>query len=223
MAKAETKAEPKAPKVQMSRKRVISAAVELADQIGIDPLTIRKLAEEIGVGPMTIYHYVDNKEDIIDGMVDTVFAEIDLPPEDLEWDEAIRVRCRSARDVLASHPWAAPLMESRLNPGPATLGHHDAVIGCLRRTGMDWSLLALAYASIDAYVYGFALQEAGLPFSTEEEMAEVATVMVDNFPSEAFPNLAAFTFDHVLQSGYSFAAQFDAGLDLILEGLSKRL
>lgn len=216
-------AKAKAPKVQMSRERVISAAVELADQIGIDPLTIRKLAEEIGVGPMTIYHYVDNKEDIIDGMVDAVFAEIDLPPEDLEWDEAIRVRCRSARDVLAAHPWAAPLMESRLNPGPATLGHHDAVIGCLRRTGMDWSLLALAYASIDAYVYGFALQEAGLPFNTEEEMAEVATMMVDNFPSDAFPNLAAFTFDHVLQSGYSFAAQFDAGLDLILEGLSKRL
>ncbi len=214
---------PKAPKVQMSRGRVISAAVELADQIGIDPLTIRKLAEEIGVGPMTIYHYVDNKEDIIDGMVDAVFAEIELPPEDLEWDEAIRVRCRSARDVLAGHPWAAPLMESRLNPGPATLGHHNAVIGCLRRAGMGWPLLALAYASIDAYVYGFALQQAGLPFNTEEDMAEVATMMVENFPSEAFPHLAAFTFEHILQSGYSFAAQFDIGLDLILEGISKRL
>ncbi|MDH3296108.1 MAG: TetR/AcrR family transcriptional regulator C-terminal domain-containing protein [Acidimicrobiia bacterium] len=207
----------------LSRGRVIDGAVALADRIGIDPLTIRKLATELGVRPMTIYHYVDNKDDIIDGMVDAVFAEIERPPVDLEWTEAMRIRCRSARRVLARHPWATALMETRTNPGPATLGHHDAVIACLRRAGMDWPLLATAYASIDAYVYGFALQEAGLPFETEAEAAEVATVMMEHFPVEAFPNLAAFTMEHVLQPGYNFAAEFDTGLDLVLDGLVARL
>jgi AcrR family transcriptional regulator len=212
-----------ADRPRMSRDRVIAGAVALADRIGIDPLTIRKLAAELGVGPMTVYHYVDSKDDIIDGMVDLVYAEIELPPEDRPWVEAMRIRCRSARAVLARHPWATALMESRTNPGAATLQHHDSVIGCLRRAGMDWPLLATAYASIDACVYGFALQEAGLPFDSSESAAEVATTMMEQFPIEAFPNLAAFTMEHVLQPGYSFASEFDSGLDLVLSGLAARL
>ena len=203
----------------LSRDRVIEAAVALADRIGIEPLTIRKLADELGVGPMTIYHHVANKEDILDGMVDTVFAEIELPPEDEDWTKAIALRARSAREVLARHRWAAPLMESRTDPGPATLGHHDAVLGCLRRAGMSWPLVGHAYAMIDAYIYGFALQEAGLPFDTPEEAVAMAEMMVQHFPADLYPNLAAFTFDHVLQPGYDFAAEFDVGLELILDGL----
>jgi len=199
---------------------VIEAAVGLADRVGIEPLTIRKLADELGVGPMTIYHHVANKEDILDGMVDSVFVEIELPPEDVAWTEAMAIRARSAREVLARHRWAAPLLESRTDPGPATLGHHDAVLGCLRHAGMSWSLVGHAYATIDAYIYGFALQEAGLPFDTPEEAAELATAMVQHFPTDLYPNLAAFTFDHMLQPGYDFAAEFDVGLDLILKGLA---
>ena len=210
-------------KPRMSRERVIAGAINLADQIGIEPLTIRKLADEIGVGPMTIYHYVDNKDDIIDGMVDAVFAEIAPPPDDLDWVEAIRARCRSARDVLGRHPWANGLMESRTNPGPATLGHHDAVIGCLRRAGMSWAQLATAYALIDSYLYGFALQEASLPFQSGEEAAELASVIMEHFPVEEFPNLGEFTIEHVLQPDYNFAAEFDRGLDLILNGLVEML
>ena len=206
-------------KLPLSRERVIEAAVALADRDGIEPLTIRKLADELGVGPMTIYHHVANKVDILDGMVDSVFAEIELPPMDIDWADAMAVRARSAREVLARHQWAAPLMESSTDPGPATLGHHDAVLGCLRRGGMSWPLVGHAYALIDAYIYGFALQEAGLPFDTPEEAVAAAETMVQHFPADLYPNLASFTFDHVLQPGYDFAAEFDVGLDLILDGL----
>ncbi len=207
---------------RLSRDRVISGAVEVADQIGIDPLTIRRLADHLGVAPMAIYHHVASKEEIVDGMVDTVFAEIATPPTDLEWREAIRIRSTSAREVLARHPWAAPLMESRTNPGPATLAHHDAVIGCFRRGGLSVAMTAHAYALVDAFIYGFALQEASLPFDTPEEAAAVASAMVDQFPADEYPHLAELTFEHVLQPGYDFAAEFDYGLDLILDGLARR-
>lgn len=204
----------------LTRDKVIAGAVELADEIGIDPLTIRKLADHLGVKPMAIYHHVANKEEIIDGMVDQVFAEIDLPPAGMPWQDAIRVRVRSARRVLARHSWAAPMMESRTNPGPATLRHHDAVIGCLRAGGLSTVMVAHAYALIDAYLYGAALQEAGLPFSTPEEAAMIASAMVDQFPTDAYPHLAAFTFDHVLQPGYDFGEEFEFGLTLVLDGLT---
>ncbi len=211
-----------AGRAPLSQERVIAGAVELADAIGIDPLTIRKLAAHLGVTPMAIYHHVASKEEIVDGMVDTVFAEIELPPPAQDWKAAIRVRSRSARAVLARHPWATPLMETRTNPGPAVLGHHDAVIGCLRRGGLSVAMTAHAYALIDAFVYGFALQEAGLPFDTPEEAAAVAAAMAEGFPADAYPHLAELTFEHVLVPGYDFAAEFDYGLDLLLDALAER-
>ena len=104
---------------------------------------------------MTIYHHVPNKEAIIDGMVDLVFSEIEQPDPELDWKTAIRRRCASARVVLARHRWAVPYMESRTSPGPATLSHHDAVLGCFARE-MSIEMTAHAYATLDAYVYGFA-------------------------------------------------------------------
>lgn len=204
----------------LTREKVIAGAVELADETGIEPLTIRKLADRLGVKPMAIYHHVANKDEILDGMVDQVFDEITLPPPDVPWPEAMRVRARSARAVLARHPWAAGMMESRTNPGPATLRHHDAVIGCLRAGGLSTVMVGHAYAVLDAYIYGAALQEAALPFDTPEEAAMIASAIVDQFPSDAYPHLAAFTFDHVLQPGYDFGEEFEFGLDLILDGLA---
>ncbi len=201
---------------------MLAGAIELADHNGIDPLTIRKLADHLGVKPMAIYHHVANKSEILDGMVDAVFDEIDLPPIDLDWQEAMRVRSRSARLALKRHPWAAAMMESRTNPGPATLGHHDAVIACLQRGGLSVEMVAHSYALIDAFVYGFALQEASLPFDTPEEAAAIAGAMVDHFPTDEYPHLAAFTFDHVLQPGYDFSAEFEFGLALIIDGLAAR-
>lgn len=216
-------APPRAARGRLSRQRVIEGAVALADRIGIEPLTIRRLADELGVKPMAIYHHVAGKEEILDGMVDAVFAAIELPPTDQPWAEAMRVRARSARDVLARHRWAAPMMESRARPGPATLAHHDAVLGCLRRAGFSLQMTAHAYALIDAYLYGSALQAAALPFSTPEEAAALATAIVGSFPADRYPHLAEFTFGHVLQPGYDFAAEFDIGLDLILAGLQATL
>ena len=206
---------------RLSPERVLAAATDLADEIGLDDLTIRRLADALDVKPMTIYHHVPNKEAIIDGMVDRVFAEIDLPPDDLDWRPAIEIRSRSMRGVLARHPWASPLMESRTSPGMATLRHHDAVLGCFRSAGFSLELTAHAYAVLDAYLYGFALQEATLPATAGEEMAELASSMADEMPADDFPNLAEFTAEHVLQPGYDFRTEFEFGLGLILDGLEQ--
>jgi AcrR family transcriptional regulator len=215
-----TRSEPSSTRPRLTAGRVLSGALALADEIGIDDMTIRRLAEALDVKPMTIYHHVPNKEAIIDGMVDLVFSEIQQPDPDLDWKAAIRSRCASARVVLAQHRWAAPYMESRTSPGPATLSHHNAVIGCLRR-GMSIEMTAHAYATLDAYVYGFALQEATLPATGGEELATLANEIIEQSPWDEYPHLAEFTMQHVMQPGYDFAKEFVFGLDLILDGLER--
>jgi AcrR family transcriptional regulator len=207
----------KAKRQQMTRERVLHGALALADRIGVTDLTIRRLAETLDSKPMTIYHHVPSKEEILDGIVDLVFAEIELPDPDLDWKPAVRARCVSAREVLGRHPWAVPLMESRRSPGPATLQHHDAVLACLRR-GLSLSMTAHAYAVLDAFVYGFAIQEAALP-SPGDEMTEMVDDLADAHLAEHFPALHAFATEHAMQAGYDFGAEFDFGLDLILDGL----
>ena len=208
-------------KPPLSAERVIDGAVALADEIGIDAFTIRKLADAIDVKPMTIYHHVPNKEAIIDGMVNQVFSEIDLPPSDLDWRSAILVRSRSMRKVLAKHVWASPLMESRTSGGAATLRHHNAVLGCFRDAGFSLEATGHAYAIIDAFLYGFALQEATLPATDGAEMAEVLEQMAEQMPADEYPHLVEFTIGHVLQPGYDFGNEFEFGLNLILDGLTQ--
>jgi AcrR family transcriptional regulator len=203
----------------LTRDRVMSAAIALADDFGIERLTIRRLAESLDVRPMTLYHHVDGKEDLLNGIVDLVFAEIELPPAELGWKPAMRIRCLSAREVLARHPWAPPYMESRTTPGPASLRHHEAVLACLMGGGLPLQLTAHAYAILDSYVYGFALQEANLPFGGGEEIAGLASQILDSLPADDYPTLARFTAEHVLKPGYSFGSSFEFGLDLILDGL----
>jgi AcrR family transcriptional regulator len=203
----------------LSQDRIIESAVGLADEIGVDALTIRKLAIALEVKPMTIYHYVPNKEAIIDGMVDMVFSEIDLPMIDIDWKSAMRQRSASARAVLARHPWAVPLMDSRRTPGNATLRQLDAVIGCLRKGGLSVEMTAHAYAAIDAYIYGFAIQEASLPATSGDEMTELAESIIETTAMDEYPHLMELTTQHVLQPGYDFGNEFDFGLNLILDGL----
>ena len=203
----------------LSLSRIIEGATGLADEIGVDALTIRKLATALDAKPMTIYHYVSNKEAIIDGMIDMVFSEIDLPPMDIHWKSAIRQRSASARAVLAKHPWAVPLMESRSTPGVATLRQHNAVIACLRKGGLSIQMTAHAYAVIDAFIYGFAMQEASLPATSGNEMAELAESILQTSAMAEYPHLMELTTEHVLQPGYDFAKEFEFGLNLILNGL----
>ncbi|HEX7187084.1 MAG TPA: TetR/AcrR family transcriptional regulator C-terminal domain-containing protein [Actinomycetes bacterium] len=210
-----------APRTPLNRERVLQAAVSLADANGIESLTMRKLGEAVGVEAMSLYNHVANKVDLLDGMIDVVFSEIELPSDDDGWKTAMRRRAVAARAALSRHRWAIGLMESRTSPGPATLRHHDAVIGCLRNAGFSFELAAHAYAALDSYIYGFALQERGLPFDSPEETSALAQAMVAQFPVDEYPHLAAFTFEHVLQPGYDFGKEFEFGLDLILDGLER--
>ena len=123
------------PRAPLSRERVLRAALDLADASGIESLSMRKLARELGIEAMSLYYYVKSKEEILDGMVDIVFSEIELPSAGADWKTAMRGRAESARKVLSRHPWAISLMDSRSSPGVATLRHHDTVIGCLRAAG----------------------------------------------------------------------------------------
>ncbi|MDW3177411.1 MAG: TetR/AcrR family transcriptional regulator [Acidimicrobiia bacterium] len=214
-------AEATSSRAPLTRDRVLEGAIALADDVGMDAFTIRKLATAIDVKPMTIYHHVPNKEAIIDGMVDLIFTEIELPPTDIDWKEAMRQRACSARTVLARHPWAAPLMESRTNPGPATLGHHDAVLGCFRRGGFSIEMTAHAYALVDSYIYGFAMQEANLPATGGDDMAELAEAITEHFGVGQYENLLELTTEHVLKPGYDFGNEFEFGLSLILDGLER--
>lgn len=206
----------------LSRERVIAGALALADAAGIEALTMRSLAGELGVKPMALYHHVAGKEEILDGIVDAVFAEIELPAADDDWRSALRHRAVSARKVLGRHPWAVPLMDSRATPGPATLRHHDAVIGMLRRAGFSVEATAHAYSLVDSYVYGFVLTEAALPFDAGTAQ-DVAGSIMAQFPADEYPHLAEFATEHVLRGGYDYAEEFAFGLDLILDGLARLL
>ena len=205
---------------RLNRDRIVKGALLLADDVGMDAFTIRRLASALSVGSMTIYHYFPNKEAIIDAMVDAVYAQIALPPTDEKWRDAIRVRCISAREVLNRHPWAPPYMVSRTSPGPATLRHHDALLDCLRRGGLSLQMTAHAYAILDSFLHGFALEEASLPATDDEGVQEIAEEMTAAFDAERYPSLFEFATEHVMQPGYSFSVSFEFGLDLIIDGLS---
>jgi AcrR family transcriptional regulator len=220
-----------AHRVPLNRDRVLRAAVALADQAGMSALSMRKLGEALGVEAMSLYNHIASKSDLLDGMIDIVFGEIDLPAAaaagdgdgdgdgEPGWRAAMRQRAISARQVLRRHPWAIGLMESRITPGPATLRHHDAVLGCLRRAGFSLELTAHAYSLLDSYIYGFALQEAGLPFGTGEEAAQVAQQISAQFASGQYPYLTEIAMAHAVRPGYDYADEFEIGLDLILDSL----
>ncbi len=213
--------EGRGPRPALTRGSVVQAAVALADADGVEALTMRKLAERLGVEAMSLYHHVANKDQILDGMVDAVFAEIDLPVVGRDWRVELRGRCVSARAALARHPWAIGLLESRANPGPATLRHHDAVLGTLRAAGFSVPGAAHAFAAIDSYVYGFALQEAALPFEAPGDLEEVAAGIMEQMPVEDYPHLTEMIVEHALRPGYAFADEFPFGLDLVLDGLDR--
>jgi AcrR family transcriptional regulator len=207
----------------LSRERVLRSAVAVADAGGIASLTIRSLAQELGVKPMSVYHHVANKGEILDGIVDLVFGEIELPSAGGDWRAEMHRRAASARQVLKCHPWAIGLMESRTAPGAATLRHHDAVIGTLRGAGFSVEMTAHAYALLDSYIYGFALQEASLPFKGPETVGDVAEPMLQQFPAGEYPHFVEMATEYVLQPGYDFGNEFEFGLSVILDALTRSI
>jgi AcrR family transcriptional regulator len=205
----------------LTRERVLHAALRLADEGGLESLSMRKLGQELGVEAMALYYHFANKDEVIDGIVDLVFAEIHLPASGPGWKTAMRERAISVRDALLRHRWAIGLMESRANPGPAGLRHHDAMIGSLRAGGFDMAMAAHAYSVLDSYIYGFALTKMNLPFESGDDVADVATTMLQPFAPGEYPNLVAFISEHAMQPGYDYADEFEYGLDLILDGLER--
>jgi AcrR family transcriptional regulator len=203
----------------LTRERVLQTAVRRADESGIESLSMRKLGQELGVEAMALYHHFANKDDLVDGMVDLVFGEIELPAGAGNWRTAMRGRAIAVRDALLRHRWAIGLMESRRRPGIANLRHHDAVIGSLRAGGFDIAMAAHAYSLLDSYIYGFALTRMNLPFETSDDVAEVAQSILEAFTPDEFPNMVEILTDHVMKPGYNHGDEFEYGLDLILDGL----
>jgi AcrR family transcriptional regulator len=207
-------------RARLNRDKVVGAAIALADAGGIESLSMRKLGGELGVEAMSLYNHVSNKGDLTDGMIDGVFAEIDLPIDGTDWRPAMRRRAISVRKVLSRHPWATGLMESRTAPGPATLRHHDAVLGILRGAGFSIVLAAHASSVVDSYIYGFVLQERNLP-STTMGTTNLVQVILARLATQDYPHIAELTVEHVLQPGYDHDAEFEFGIDLILDGLER--
>jgi AcrR family transcriptional regulator len=205
----------------LSKARIIEAAASVADRGGLSALSMRSAGRELGVEAMSLYHHVANKEALLDELADWIFTTIEHPEHDASWREGVRRRAASARDVLSSHPWALTLIESRANPGPALLQHHDAVIGCLRRGGFSIALASRAFSVIDAYVYGFVLTERNLPFDAATGASDFTAQLTPAL--EEYPHLAELARELTSGGDYSFAAEFDHGLEVILDELERRL
>ena len=208
---------------RLTRERVIQAALSVADSGGLGSLTIRSLAKELGAKPMSVYYHVANKDDILAALVDIVFSEIQLPVPGGDWRSEMRKRASSAREVLGRHRWAIGLLESRTDPGPANLRHHDTVIATLQTAGFSAELIAHAYALIDSYVYGSALQEAALPFQGPERDGDVMKSIMEQMPADEYPHLVHMATSYYLRPGYDFGDEFGFGLDLILDGIERML
>lgn len=211
------------PRAPLTREAILAAAIAIADTDGLGALSMRAVARALGVEAMSLYHHVASKDAMLDGMVDTVFTEFHAPVIGGPWRSELRTRSQSAREVLTRHPWAVGLMDSRRGAGFATILHHDAVLGCLREAGFSWTLAGSAFALLDAHLYGFVLQELALPFDGEADLADLATSITDAVPDGMLPYFRGFVVERALTPGYSFAPEFEIGLDLILDGLEQRL
>lgn len=209
-----------AARTRLTREVIVRTAVALADKGGSVGLSMRLLAQELGTAPMSLYRHVANKEALVDGMVDVVFTEMYRPAIGGDWKSELKRRGLSAREALRRHPWAVGLMETRINPGPASAAHHDATMGCLREAGFPFRDAVHAYNLLDSYTYGFLLQEQTIPFETPEESVEVVAVTVGGRPEE-YPYLAEIASEFATSGGYDYDEEFEFGLGFILDGLER--
>lgn len=209
-----------APRPALSRDRVIDAASRVADEADLVAVSMRSVGRELGVEAMSLYHHVANKDALLDGLTDWVFERIMTPSVERGWRTEMQARAHSARQVLTAHPWGLGLIESRRSPGPATLRHHDAVLGCLRSAGFPIPLAAHAFSVLDAYVFGFVLTEVNLPFEAGEATDDFVAGL--NLVAAEHPHLAEMITAQVTGRAYSYGDEFDYGLELILDGLQAR-
>lgn len=209
---------PRAPRNTLTRDRVLGAAIQLADAEGLEALTIRALAQHLGVRPMSIYHYVSNKDELLDALVDAVFSELYLPEKEGNWREELITRVQSARSAFTRHPWAIAVLETRTRPGPANLAAHEAVLDLLRTAGFSVSAAGHAYAILDAFMYGFALQDAML---RSVELDTSASALRDQMDLSRHPRLAELAARFVDEEEYPLDASFRLGLTIALDGIAR--
>ncbi len=211
------------PRVPLTRDRVLGAAVLLADEDGIESLTMRGLGLRLGVEAMSLYNHVANKDDILDGMVDLVVSEIDLPSDTVDWKEAMRRRAISAQSVFSRHPWASALIDSRMSSGPARLRYFDWMFGTLRRAGFTLEMAARAFSVLDSYIYGFGRQQLNMSAGRDIKPEEMAEAFLHALPADEYPYLREMVVEYAMNSGHDEEADFEFGLNLILDGLERLL
>ena len=203
----------------INRDTILDAAIVLADERGMDALSMRKLAETLGIEAMSLYNHVKNKDDLLNGMVDRVVAEIELPATNIHWKLAMRQRAISAQEMLLRHPWVSMLIVSRINIGSAMLRYTDATMGCLRAAGFSYALADHAINAIDSHIYGFTLLKSNFPID-EKEYAQVAEQLLPMFPAAIYPHARGWA-EEVISGRHSGINEFTFGLDLILDGLER--
>jgi AcrR family transcriptional regulator len=203
----------------LTKERVLRAAVRLADEGGIESLSMRKLGQELGVEAMSLYNHVANKDEVLDGIVEMVVDEIDPPPEDTDWKTTLRQSAISTHEALMRHPWAASLWWRR-SEGPGRLRKAELTLRTLRQAGFSEELTYHGYHVLLAHILGFTLQALNFPIETREELAEMAAKFLEDFPVDEYPYLAEHIRQHV-DPGDSDEGAFEFGLDLILDGLER--
>jgi AcrR family transcriptional regulator len=205
------------PFTPLNRELVLRTALRLADRGGIEALSMRKIAQELGVQAMSLYNHVENKDDIIDGIVDMVVSEIEVPDLDVDWKTAMRRRSISAHTVLLRHPWSTMPLVARVNVGVAMLRYVDATLGCLREAGFSFRMADYAWNAIDSHIYGFTLQELNFPFE-QADYGKAAQQGLALIPADKYPYLNQLTHQ-VIDGDYNGIHNFEFGLELILNGL----
>ena len=202
-------------------RRIVTTAIELADAGGLDALSMRKLATALGVEAMSLYYHVPNKEVLLDHMVDQIISEIGLPSLDDPWKQAMRDRALSAHEVFQRHSWAIGITDSRTTRDVEALRYYDTMIGSLLQAGFPLELVAHTLSAIDAYVYGFNIQQLNLPLDDVEQVTDVSEALLKQIPPDEFPNLTRMILEHAMQPDYDYAAEFTWGLDLVLDGIER--
>ena len=206
----------------LNRERILLAAVAIADEHGVDAVTMRAVASRLGVEAMSLYNHVANKDDILDGMVDLVIRQVDLPADVEDWREAMRRRAISAHQVFGRHPWAPPLLDSRQSSGPSRLRYFDWVLGTLTSAGFSVDGAARAFSLLDGYIYGFAIQQSNASAGGDASPEEMAEAILASIPVEEYPHLHRMA-SHQMRAGYDAEADFDFGLEIVLDGLERTL
>ena len=209
------------PRIPLSRERVLRAAIALADEGGIESLSMRKLGQELGVEAMSLYHHVANKDDLLDGIVDAVTSEIEVPSDETDWKEAIRRTAISSHDLFLRHRWACSLLMRRARVSPDRMRWMEAVLRTFRKAGFSADMTHHAYHAIDSHITGFTLWQVSMPFETKEELVGMAEGFLRQIPADEYPYVIEHAEQHIAPSSPDGKTEFEFGLDLIIDGLAR--